>query len=126
MYQYEAGGRPRHLKIVALKDLKNPSGSQGFVDALPSTAMYVNSRTELVKRLDAVTCEYCGRQGGSQEVHHVRKLSDVKDGKEAWQRVMMAMQRKTIVLCVECHDLLHAGKLPNWRRNRMQVESRIC
>lgn len=126
MYPYEAGGRPRHLKIFARKDLKNPSGTQGFVDALPSTAMYVNSRTEVVQRLDAVTCEYCGRQGGYQEVHHVRQLSDVKDGKEAWQRVMMAMQRKTMVLCVECHDLRHAGQLPNWRRKRMQGESRIC
>jgi hypothetical protein len=28
---------------------------------------------------------------------------------------MIARKRKTLVLCVECHDLLHAGKLPDWR-----------
>ncbi|MGK5095043.1 hypothetical protein WDW89_23915, partial [Deltaproteobacteria bacterium TL4] len=40
----------------------------------------------------------------------------IKDGKENWQRLMIARRRKTLVLCVECHDLLHRGKLPDWRQ----------
>ena len=28
---------------------------------------------------------------------------------------MMARKRKTLVLCVECHDRLHAGTLPDVR-----------
>lgn len=43
------------------------------------------------------------------------KLSDIKDGTQKWKRLMIARKRKTLVLCVECHDLLHAGKLPDWR-----------
>ncbi|GHO51601.1 hypothetical protein KSB_00760 [Ktedonobacter robiniae] len=44
------------------------------------------------------------------EVHHVRKLGNLK-GKEAWERQMIERRRKTMILCVECHDELHAGKL---------------
>src|SRR5262245_14055272 len=29
---------------------------------------------------------------------------------------MIARQRKTLVLCIECHDLFHAGKLSNRRK----------
>jgi hypothetical protein len=59
-------------------------------------------------------------------VHHVRKLKDVKDGKALWQKVMAAMQRKKLVLCVECHDRLHRGELPDWRwRKHIEVESRV-
>jgi len=43
-------------------------------------------------------------------LHHVRKLKDVKE-KEGWERIMIARKRKTMILCIECHDLLHAGKL---------------
>jgi len=39
-------------------------------------------------------------------------LKDVK-GKARWEQIMMARQRKTMILCNECHDLLHAGKLSN-------------
>jgi RNA-directed DNA polymerase len=61
-------------------------------------------------RLEAHLCEFCGKSGGYFEVHHIRKRKDVK-GKEAWERIMIARRRKTMVLCHECHDLLHAGKL---------------
>jgi len=59
------------------------------------------------------------------EVHHVRKLKDVLDHKELWQQVMAAMRRKTIILCVDCHQQLHQGTLPPWKRRKMNVESRI-
>ncbi len=44
------------------------------------------------------------------EVHHVRKLGNLK-GKTPWERQMIERRRKTMVLCVECHDELHAGTL---------------
>ena len=55
-------------------------------------------------------CEYCGMDTGPFEIHHVRKLKDVK-GKESWKQLMIARNRKTLVLCAVCHDKLHAGKL---------------
>ncbi len=74
-----------------------------------------NSRTELGRRLLAHTCEWCGTQEGQIEVHHMRKLGNLK-GKEAWERQMIERHRKTMIRCVECHDELHAGKLRESKR----------
>jgi hypothetical protein len=79
------------------------------VDVKPSTWMY-RGRTELGRRLLAHQCEWCGTTKGSIEVHHVRKLKDLK-GKKVWERQMIARRRKTMVLCKACHVDLHAGRL---------------
>ncbi len=83
-------------------------------DLIPNVCMY-NSRTELGKRLLAHTCEWCGTRSGQMEVHHIRKLRDLK-GKASWERQMIERNRKTMILCVECHDELHAGKLRESKR----------
>ncbi len=83
-------------------------------DLKPNTLKY-KSRTELGKRLGAQQCEWCGTKVGSMEVHHVRKLSDLT-GKTTWERRMIQRRRKTMVLCVECHDELHAGRLKEKKR----------
>ncbi|WP_363321538.1 hypothetical protein [Polycladomyces subterraneus] len=41
-------------------------------------------------------------------MHHVRRLKDLK-GKKQWEKQMLSRRRKTIALCVKCHDDLHAG-----------------
>ena len=85
------------------------------VDLKPDTFKY-RSRSELGQRLLAQKCEWCGceRNQGPIEVHHVRKLKDLK-GKAYWEQVMIARQRKTMVLCQECHVALHAGRLSEKR-----------
>jgi len=71
--------------------------------------------TELLKRLLANTCELCGseRTESKIEVHHIRKLADLKvpgrKEKPLWMRTMASRKRKTLVLCLECHHDLHAG-----------------
>ena len=69
-------------------------------------------RTELIKRLTADTCELCGSRKNI-EVHHIRKLSDLKTkGKAAppaWVWIMAARKRKTLVVCRECHTAIHNG-----------------
>lgn len=71
-------------------------------------------RTELIKRLTADTCELCGSRKDI-EVHHIRKLADLKvKGKSAppaWVQIMAARQRKTLVVCRECHTAIHNGRL---------------
>ncbi len=73
------------------------------------------SRSDLIQRLTADTCELCGSSKNC-EVHHVRKLSDLKQRwagrreKPAWVERMIAMQRKTLIVCHECHLNIHAGK----------------
>jgi hypothetical protein len=79
------------------------------VDNLPK-ASYKTSRTSLITRLKAKRCEWCGAEGVDLEIHHVRKLKDLS-GKKVWEQKMISRKRKTMALCVECHDLLHAGKL---------------
>jgi type IV secretory pathway VirB4 component len=82
--------------------------------------------TELEKRLSANRCEYCGKEGGYLEVHHVRKLKDVQKGKMPWQKQMAEMRRKTLILCIHCHKELHHGNLKDWRRiARKRVESPV-
>jgi len=73
-------------------------------------------RSDLIQRLKADTCELCGSRDRVQ-VHHVRKLSDLKrrwKGREkpTWVTRMIAMQRKTLIVCHDCHVSIHAGKAP--------------
>jgi Type II intron maturase len=118
-YRYRVNGGDRQLTLYALKDLKRPSKTWTMVAVEPAIAQYTWSRTEIVQRLNAQRCEYCGQDKGYFEVHHVRKLKD-RNGKERWQRVMATMHRKTLVLCHVCHDLLHKGTLPDWRHQAME------
>jgi group II intron reverse transcriptase/maturase len=75
----------------------------------------VSSRTDLVQRLRADECELCGSTERC-EVHHIRKLSDLKHrwrgrrAKPAWVTQMIAMRRKTLVVCLKCHQAIHAGE----------------
>ena len=71
--------------------------------------------------MEADTCEYCGKDDPTCEVHHVQKLKDLKTKPklEYWEKVMIARQRKTIILCIECHDLLHAGRLTDNRYKKV-------
>jgi len=70
-------------------------------------------RTELLQRLLADECELCGSRENVQ-VHHIRKLKDLKmkgrKEKPLWEQHMIARQRKTLVVCHDCHKAIHAGK----------------
>lgn len=79
------------------------------IDIIENINKYFDN-TGLIKRLEAKECEYCHNTNGPFEVHHIKKLKNLK-GKSAWEKHMIARRRKTIVLCKECHDKLHAGKL---------------
>ena len=109
----EGKGKTREIKLFRLADV-NRKVTYENVDNPPLTRHYTSS-TELLQRMDANKCEYCETEGGYFEVHHVRKLADIKDGKQPWQRFMIARKRKTIVLCVNCHQKLTYGKLPDRR-----------
>ncbi len=71
------------------------------------------SRTELEKRLLADECEYCGSTD-NLEVHHIRALKDLNrhKGRELpeWVKLMAARQRKTMVVCRNCHQDITYGR----------------
>jgi group II intron reverse transcriptase/maturase len=116
-------GPMRCLEVVVQRDGKKPLVARFggiplrrqreavLVDRDPPHA-YV-SRNELIKRLLAGACELCGSTVDC-EVHHVRKLADLKTkgraDKPSWIRVMASRQRKTLVVCRYCHEAIHAGR----------------
>jgi hypothetical protein len=79
-----------------------------FFDNVPSTIM-VTATTSLIDRLKAHQCELCGANN-NLEMHHVRKLKDVK-GKEPWKILMIARRRKTMAVCQSCHKKIHYGRM---------------
>ena len=112
--RYKIEGQWREIIIFQLKHMEN---KPIVVDELPRTANYFRLGTELIRRLEASECEYCGTTDTPMEVHHVRKLKDLqsKPYLEQWEKRMIARNRKTMILCVSCHHLLHQGKLPDNR-----------
>ncbi len=89
-----------------------PEG-MGVVD-IPTRAIWFRSRSEVVQRLVAGRCELCEAKGVPLEVHHIRKLADIdrpgRRPKARWEITMSARKRKTLVVCENCHDAIHAGR----------------
>jgi hypothetical protein len=75
------------------------------------------SRTELVQRLLAEFCELCGSEK-DVEVHHVRAMRKLHEypgrSKPEWVKRMIALQRKTLVLCKRCHEATEHGLPITW------------
>ena len=116
VYEYMVKGKVRELKVFKLKHMDKKPKTWN-VDKISNILYLVTSKSELVKRLSHKECEYCGRSDLPLESHHVRKLKDLKKkpNLKKWEQVMIARNRKTLVICIECHDLLHAGKLSDYR-----------
>jgi group II intron reverse transcriptase/maturase len=71
-----------------------------------------NTRTELLDRLRADECEYCGSNDDVQ-THHIRRITPEKErGKKipSWLKIMRARRRKTMVLCHDCHTDVTFGR----------------
>lgn len=121
------GERLIYWGAVPLKVIK-PSNQTVIVD-VPYREQWKNWHSDLIQRLQANTCELCGTKGKC-EVHHVRKLADLKSrwrgrkDKPFWVTRMIAMQRKTLVVCHPCHVDLHAGR-PIPKARNASLESRV-
>jgi group II intron reverse transcriptase/maturase len=100
------------VKWFRLTDVNREARSKITVENI--FEYYPSSRTQLEQRRAARQCEYCETKEGYFEIHHIKALKDL-EGKKTWEKLMIAKCRKTLVLCVQCHDLLHAGKLPDRR-----------
>ncbi|MFB4285962.1 reverse transcriptase domain-containing protein [Nonomuraea sp. MTCD27] len=64
---------------------------------------------QLVTRLLNGKCELCGRTDDIQ-VHHVRRLADLGEPglpQPAWAQMMAKIRRKALIVCGDCHDLIH-------------------
>ncbi|MCL9636019.1 reverse transcriptase domain-containing protein [Priestia sp. 179-F W1.4 NHS] len=88
----------------------NPSVKDKSTTDLLVNEQKNKGETSLIDRLKATTCEWCGKTNSPLEMHHVRKIKDLK-GKAKWEKWMIGRQRKTVALCLKCHRDLHNGKL---------------
>ncbi len=109
--------------VASTTQLKRVEVTYEQVDRIPNTIKF-RARTELGQRLAAKQCEWCGTREGPIEVHHVRKLCDLK-GKAEWEVRMLARRRKTMVLCKQCHIELHTGRLSAKTKAEGELESRM-
>ncbi len=70
-------------------------------------------RSELIRRLLDDKCELCGHKGAVQ-AHHVNKVANIRKRwqgrkeKPKWVEYMIARNRKTVLVCINCHqDITH-------------------
>ncbi len=104
-----AGKKPLVAHFGANPLRRNPRPAM-ISDSPPRISI---GRSELLDRMLAEECEMCGSKGCIQ-VHHVRKLKDLnrpgRRAKPAWVQRMAALRRKTLTVCEECHQAIHAGR----------------
>lgn len=107
-YQTQKGEKIAYLFNKSLGRVKVPSINPDLDNTNLTT--YRLGRTSLIDRLKAEKCEWCGATNTPLDIHHVRKLKDLK-GKRKWEKLMIARKRKKMALCKKCHVDLHSGKL---------------
>jgi group II intron reverse transcriptase/maturase len=100
-----AGGKPLVAWFggIPLKRQKNAV----ITDHQPTGPIYPNR--QLVTRLLKGRCELCQRTDNIS-VHHVRALADLNrpgQPQPPWAQVMAKIRRKALVVCGDCHDLIH-------------------
>jgi ribosomal protein L44E len=75
--------------------------------------LHNKGRTELVQRLLADFCELCG-SSEDVEVHHVQAMRKLHEypgrPKPEWVKRMIALKRKTLLLCRTCHEDVDHGR----------------
>ena len=76
------------------------------VNELPDFSKYMKTNT-LKQRVERHTCELCGKDCRNLEIHQVKKLKNLK-GNSDWVLLMRRRKRKTLVICPECHKMIHS------------------
>ena len=117
-YQTHKGVRTLTYFNEPLKKQNQPGHG---ADAQGVLQMVIPQRHRIIDRLNANRCELCGHQSDVKsefEVHHSRKLRDIKQkyqkrGKPLpnWVLAMVSLNRKTLVVCKPCHRAIHSGTL---------------
>lgn len=101
-----------NLYFADWRDSKDSKYSEcNDTDTINTSVRYRKTTTTLDKRIMAKVCEICGTTESSKyEVHHVNKVKNLKD-KAEWERIMIAKNRKTLIVCWDCHHkVIHASR----------------
>ena len=105
---YETKTEKKRLYLPKMDDCKQNWLEDDFAN---NTINHSFNTTSFEKRLQANTCELCGAAGHdiSFEIHHVNKVKNLK-GKSNWEMAMIAKRRKTLVVCLDCHNQIHSSR----------------
>ncbi|MEQ6377285.1 reverse transcriptase domain-containing protein [Bacillaceae bacterium S4-13-56] len=113
-YNTKKGKKFMYFFNDPIKRSRMPYTTDSDVDEVFSL-MKFRGRTELESRLSAGECEICGFSDidGEFHIHHVNKLKDLKkkSKKSKWMEEMIARNRKTLIVCKDCHWKIHSGSL---------------
>lgn len=82
-----------------------PRGNE--VDIIHKTKGILKKPT-LSMRLKANRCEWCGAETSDLVVHQVRSLKELSNTVD-WAIFMKKINRKTLVVCKDCHNKIHAN-----------------
>ena len=120
--------REKPLKPLTAKFGAQPIRRQKSAILNDETPQAHFGRNELVQRLLAQECELCGSH--KQIVaHHIRKLADLKkryQGRKRapiWVVKMIERNRKTLIVCQQCHHNIHSGTYNGPKLTQDQLES---
>lgn len=102
---YEVKTGKKFLYFARYQDCKESKNPE---DLIPNKAIqHQAARSSFEDRLKSKDCELCKNANADYyEIHHVNKLKNLK-GKSLWERTMIAKNRKTMVLCRDCHKKIH-------------------
>jgi RNA-directed DNA polymerase len=116
-------GKEVRVDVWQPRDLDTQAKNVWAIDQISSTSSFVYSRSNLTDRILASQCVECGTTQGPFEAHHKNPLRKTKNTR--WAQLDAGRQRKTVTLCVRCHQLLHQGRLPDRRQIQVETESRM-
>lgn len=104
-YETKNGKREATYYKGGFKRKKEPSVFED-VATLPAYKKY-DRKNSLRTRMKSGHCELCGSKTNSIELHQVKCLKDLT-GKEPWETEMLKRRRKTLIVCPDCHGMIHA------------------
>ncbi len=130
-YKTKEGTKALTYYNESVKKKENPLEGEAANGKL---VVVIPQRHQILDRIRANACELCGFQsadGSNFQVHHVRKLRDVKQkyskrGDQApnWVLAMCSLRRKTLVVCKACHRAVHTGQ--NGQSIKKAVEEKLA
>jgi len=102
-----AGGKPRVRRFGGIPLIRQKKAVLTDRQPVPATG-----RKVLTAQLLTGRCEWCERRA-TVEVHQVRALADLTSPgrpQPEWAHLMATMRRKTLVVCISCHQAIRAGQ----------------
>ena len=84
---------------------RNDFPQEAKVDTIHKPAK-IKTNPSLADRLKSQTCEWCGKRTPDVVMHQVRALKELDDS-QPWNIFMKKINRKTMVVCPNCHEMIH-------------------